>query len=219
MRIRVLAVAAALVLTAGAASAQPATEAAPRGSVSVFSGFEFVLDGGADVLIAAEYGEHVTPDVQAYVAFTYFEDLMSPGVQDEVADLSAGLGVLTGTPWDLTARDRGVSLVGGAKVFGSRGSRARPYFGAGAGVLNLRRTIREARVGDVTTAVFNDFGVGQAELAVGSQTVPVVELLGGLGYFAARNTYIEIGYRYRRPFRLTDGLHMSQISAGIGYRF
>jgi len=199
--------------------AQEVAEPAPRGSISAFSGFEFVPSGGADVVFAAEYAEHVDRDVQAYVAFTYFENLMSPSLQDEIAALGTALTAASGVTWDLHGRDRGASLLAGAKFFNRSGSRARPYVGAGAGVLNVRRTIRDVRIGDVTRAVFNDYGIGRAALTDTSDTVPLVEVLAGLGYFAARHTYVDIGYRYRRAFRLDDGLNLSQVAVGVGYRF
>lgn len=209
-----------MLVFANSAFPQQATEQAPRGYVAVFSGIEFVPAGAPDVVFAAEYAEHVSRDVQAYVMFTYFENLVTASLEDELTALAAILSRQTGTPWTLQARDRGVSFMAGAKqTFGAPGSDLRPYVGGGAGVLNIRRTIREPRIGDVTTAVLNDYGIGRASLIDASETVPMIEVLVGLGYFAGESTYVDIGYRYRPTFRLDDGLNLSQLSAGIGYRF
>jgi opacity protein-like surface antigen len=45
-----------------------------------------------------------------------------------------------------------------------------------------------------------------------------VEAAFGVGIVNG-NTYFDIGYRYRRAFRLADNLDFSQLSVGIGYKF
>ena len=67
--------------------------------------------------------------------------------------------------------------------------------------------------------MLNDYGIGRASLTDGSETVPVTKILVGVGYLAGGRTYVDFGYRYRRVFRRGDGLNLSQLSTGIGYRF
>jgi opacity protein-like surface antigen len=112
-----------------------------------------------------------------------------------------------------------VTLVGGGKYLFGSGS-VRPYVGGGAGVISLRRSVTEARLGDVRDAVFNDFSVGEVDLSLApaSLTRPLVEAALGLGMASGR-TYFDIGYRYRRAFRLANKLDFSQISVGVGYKF
>jgi hypothetical protein len=168
---------------------------------------------------AVEYGEHITRNVQAYVTLSYFENLMNDTLRDDLTTLGASLAILTGKPWALDARDRGVSLVGGGKYLFGNGN-IRPYVGGGAGIISLRRTVIEARLGDIRNAVFNDFEVGDGDLslAAASITQPLVEAAFGVG-IARGNAFFDIGYRYRRVFRLASTLDFSQIGVGVGYKF
>ena len=99
------------------------------------------------------------------------------------------LATLTGDPWSFSGRDRGIGVVAGAKyVFGS-GS-IRPYVGGGIGILNLKRTVSEARIGDVTQAVLNDFDLGDAELVtVEGVNKPLVELAFGVRIGSGRTHF------------------------------
>ena len=121
---------------------------------------------------AVEYGEHITRNVQAYVTLSYFENLMNDTLRDDLTTLGASLAILTGKPWALDARDRGVSLVGGGKYLFGNGN-IRPYVGGGAGIISLRRTVIEARLGDIRNAVFNDFEVGDGDLSLVVMTTPL----------------------------------------------
>jgi opacity protein-like surface antigen len=194
-------------------------EAVPdqRGYVSVHGGAVAGLP--AAPAFAVEYGDNFHRNGQAYVALSYFENLMKQTLRDDLSTLGTDLSTLTGTPWDLQGRDRGVALVGGGKYLLGSGN-VRPYLGGGAGIISLRRTVTEARLGDVRAAIFNDFSVGEVDLSLApaSLTRPLVEAAFGVGIVKG-NTYFDIGYRYRRAFRLADNLDFSQLSVGIGYKF
>jgi opacity protein-like surface antigen len=170
-------------------------------------------------VFSVEYGENLHRDVQAYVAISYVDNLMRESLRDDVADLAASLRDLTGLPWRLRGRDRGVVFVAGAKYLVGDG-RARPYIGAGAGIINLTRTIHEDHLGDVTVAVFNDFdvGIGDLSLEAGGATKPLAEAVAGVG-FAAGRTYVDVAYRFRRAFGLANRLEFSQFTVGVGYKF
>jgi hypothetical protein len=187
-----------------------------RSYVSVSGG---AVASPAAAAFAVEYGDAVTRNSQAYVALSYFENLMGQPLRDDLATLGTDLSGLTGTTWSLTGRDRGVTLVAGGKyLLGSGGFR--PYLGGGAGIISVRRTVLEARLGDVRDAIFNDFSVGEPDLSLApaSLTRPIVEAALGIGTISGR-TYFDIGYRYRRAFRLANTLDFSQISVGVGYSF
>ena len=171
------------------------------------------------VVFSVEYGERVHSDVQAYATLSYVENLMRRELRDDVRNLAALLSVVTNDPWDLRGRDRGVVLTAGGKYLVGD-EVVRPYVGAGAGIMNLKRTIVEAHLGNVTTAVFNDFNVGDGllSLSASSVTTPLVEAIAGVA-IGAGHTHVDVGYRYRRAFRLADRLDFSQLSVGIGYRF
>ncbi len=209
-----------LVLTATVVSAQT-----PQGREQSTDERSYVsVSGGAVASPAAaafgvEYGDAATRNSQVYVALSYFENLMGQPLRDDLEVLGTDLSGLTGTTWSLSGRDRGVTLVGGGKyLFGSGGFR--PYVGGGAGVISLRRTVVEARLGDVRNAIFNDFSVGEPDLSLApaSLTRPVVEAALGVGMISGR-AYFDVGYRYRRAFRLGNTLDFSQISVGVGYSF
>jgi opacity protein-like surface antigen len=127
------------------------------------------------------------------------------------------LTALTGTTWQLSGRDRGVAGTAGAKYVAPLGI-FRPYVGGGGGVINIKRTIRDARAGDVKQAVFNDFLVGdQALVGIESSNRPIGEILAGVGLIFG-HTYVDAAYRFRKVFRISD-LDFSQFSAGVGYKF
>jgi len=92
--------------------------------------------------------------------------------------------------------------------------------GAGIGAINLKRTVIETRIGDVTRAVFNDFQLGDVDLSRATEgiTRPIVEAAFGVG-IGAGHTHFDIGYRYRAVYRMASTLDFSQVTAGIGYRF
>jgi hypothetical protein len=206
---------------AGSAFAQIGTATAvvppQRGYVAALVGA--VSGPPAGPVFAVEYGDNIDRNAQAYVAISYFENLMRQTVRDELTTLGTRLSTLTATPWTLAGHDRGVTLaVGGKYLVG--GGTVRPYVGGGAGIINLKRTVTEAHIGDVTAAVFNDFDIGAADLslATASLTRPMGEAVVGVGIVAG-STYIDVGYRYRKAFRLANGLDFSQLSVGLGYKF
>ena len=218
---RSIVLAPALLLVAAATVSAQATQSREqntdeRSYVSVSGG---AVASPAAAAFTVEYADAVTRNSQAYVALSYFENLMGQSLRDDLAALGTDLSGLTGTTWSLNGRDRGVTLVGGGKyLLGSGGFR--PYVGGGAGVISLRRTVLEARLGDVRNAIFNDFSLGELDLSLApaNLTRPIVEAALGIGMISGR-TYFDIGYRYRRSFRLANTLDFSQISVGVGYSF
>ena len=127
---------------APAFSQQPA-EPEPRGYVAVCSGIELETPASTDVMLAAEYAEHVGPGAQAYVTFTYFENLMSADLEDEIAKLGAALSATTGAPWEFRGRDRGTEPHCRCQGRGLAWQHPPALCGGGAVVINLRRTIRK----------------------------------------------------------------------------
>jgi len=214
--IPVLALATATTVSAQTAAQARETVPDERGYVSVHGG---AVTGPAAAAFAVEWGEHMNRNTQAYVALSYFENLMKQPLRDDLATLGTSLSALTGDSWTLSGRDRGVALVGGGKYLLGSGN-VRPYLGGGAGIISLRRTVLEARLGDVRDAVFNDFSVGEIDLSLApaSLTRPLMEAAFGVGIVSG-NAYFDIGYRYRRAFRLANTLDFSQIAVGVGYKF
>jgi opacity protein-like surface antigen len=170
-------------------------------------------------VFGVEIAENLARHAQAYVNFSYFDNLMDDSLRNALDARAASLTTLTGDPWSFSGRDRGMSLVAGGKyVFG--GGIVRPYVGGGAGVINLKREVLEARLGDVTQAVFNDYHLGEADLSLSTLgvTTSLVEGTVGVG-IGSGHTHFDIGYRYRSAFGLTNKLDFSTVTAGIGYRF
>jgi hypothetical protein len=200
---------------AGAPSPSPPL-ARQRAYVSASTGASFGPQVAA--VFAGEYGERVSRHVQAYVSVSYQENLMQSDITDDLAALSNGLTAATGIPWTLHGRDRGVALVAGGKyLFGD--SAVRPYVAGGGGVIEIERTISDARVGDVTSAVLTEFGIGELELTTESETSPLLEAGAGVAVSVGRATYFDFGYRYHRAFHLSEPLDFSQFSASVGVRF
>ena len=156
----VLALATAATLSAQQGAQGREADPDQRGYVSGYGG---AIAGPAAPAFGVEYGDNISPNVQAFITLSYFENLMKQPLRDDLATLGTSLSTLTGKPWDLHGRDRGVSLVSGAKYLLGSGT-IRPYVGGGAGIISLRRTVIEARIGDVRDAIFNDFAVGEVDL-------------------------------------------------------
>lgn len=195
----------------------PSSAAEPKWYIAAIGGA--VSRPPTEPVFGVEIAQTVSNHGQAYATFSYFENLMRQSLRDSLDDRAAGLTALTGDAWSLSGRDRGVTFVAGGKyVFG--GGMVRPYVGAGAGAINLKRTVVEARLGDVTRAVFNDYQLGEADLSLATEgiTRPMVEAAFGVG-IGGGHTHFDIGYRYRSAFRLEKKLDFSQVTAGIGYRF
>jgi hypothetical protein len=157
------------------------------------------------------------PRAQAYMNFSYFENLMNATLTDDLAGLSAALSDTTGRTWDLRGRDRGFGFIVGAKYLLGNG-RVRPYLGGGAGALNIRRLITERQIGDVTAATLTVFGIGDAALTTESLTRPLVQLAAGVRLDGAR-THVDFGYRYNRALQISEELNFSQIALSFGVNF
>jgi hypothetical protein len=188
--------------------------------VSGIGGAAFGSQTQANATFAVEYGDDIGRNAQAYLTLSYFENLITQNLRDDLAQLSASLTATSGIPWDLHGSDRGVTLVAGARYLPVSDGLIRPYVGGGAGVINLDRTIADVRVGDVTAAVLNEFGVGSRSLATDEAiTRPVIEGAVGVAFYSGP-VYVDVGYRYKRAYRInSDQLGFSQGVFGIGYRW
>ena len=186
-------------------------------------GIYLAAQGGALVqprtaaAFGVEFGEHVHRNVVTYAALSYFEDLMDTALTDQLAAVSRTLTARTARSWDLRGRDRGVGFVVGAKYVVGTGT-AKPYLGGGVGALALHRTIIDPRAGDVTAATFSDFNVGDASLTAKTVTRPLTEASFGVDLDFGR-THVDLGYRYRRAFHLSQTPDFSQAVVGIGINF
>jgi opacity protein-like surface antigen len=210
-----------VLMTAAVAPAQaPVAQTSPfeRGYMTGTAGAAFGDQQTAT--FGVELADHINRHVQAFVNFTYFDDLITDSAQSELDDLGATLTRLTGTPWEFAGHDRGLLFSGGAKYLFANGSNVRPYLGAAPGVLNLRRTIVESLRGDLSDEVLSVFGApgGVIDAEQSSTYKPTAEFLAGVGIAAGR-TYVDVGYRYRHIFKTDDSFKFSQFSVGVGMRF
>jgi len=169
--------------------------------------------------LGVEVGERIGRHGQGYFAVSYFDNLMSTSLSDDLDATAARLATATGDRWAFTGKDRGVSVIGGGKyLFG--GGTFRPFVGGGAGLINLKRTVTDAHLGDVTRAVFNDFDLGDAELSLATESVikPLVEGAFGVEMGSGR-VHFDVGLRYRQAFGLAESLTFTQVGVGFGYRW
>jgi len=171
-------------------------------------------------LFGAEVGENLTTHVQAYANFTYFDNLITDSAQSYLANLSATLTRLTASSWNLTGNDRGLSFSGGAKYLMLPGSAIRPYVGAGPGLINIRRTIYETDLGEVSNEVLAVFGApdGGINPEKEGSFKPMVEFAAGAGIAAGR-TFVDVGYRFNKIYKTAEPLSFSQFKVGVGMRF
>jgi opacity protein-like surface antigen len=170
-------------------------------------------------LFGAEVGENINRHVQAFASFTYIDDLITDSAQAYLTDLSATLTRLTATSWSLTGHDRGLAFTGGAKYVAGSGA-IRPYVGAGPGVINIRRTIYDTDLGEISDQVLAVFGAPDGAINPDKEGSfkPMVEIVAGAGVAAGR-TYVDVGYRFNKIFRTSEPLSFSQFRVGVGMRF
>jgi hypothetical protein len=166
-----------------------------------------------------EIGEKIGSRVQAYAAFNYFDDLLNDQAASDLNDLGNFLTALNGVPWEFRGRDRGLAFSGGGRYLLSRGPAFRPYVGGGPGVLNIRRTITERDLGNVSDPVLTTFGAPDGFIDASEQSTfwPFAEFIAGVGIASGR-TYVDVGYRLRKVFRV-ESFTFSQFTVGVGMRF
>ena len=153
--------------------------------------------------LGVEVAERIGRHGQGYFAVSYFNNLMSTSLSDDLDAAASRLATVTGDRWAFTGKDRGVTVVGG-----------------GAGLINLKRTVTDVRMGDVTRAVFNDYDLGDAELSLATESVikPLVEGAFGVEMGSGR-VHFDVGVRYRQALGLSESLNFTQVGVGFGYRF
>ena len=209
---------AALLSAAPALAQQSELEPFSRAYVSVLGGA--TLDGKVTPVFAGEYGERVSKHVLGYANVTFFNDLMSPTMRDNLVAASALLNVVHNSSYRFSGRDRGLSVTFGAKVSPVTSGTVRPYVGLGFGTLTLRRSVTEESLGDVTTSFAEEFGVsdGNIDSTATSSTKPMGEATAGVNVVVGR-TYVDFNYRFRKAFHTVQSIDVSQFSAGVGVRF
>ena len=212
----------ACLLAAQPALCQERTESAPSNPISLqryVSGSFGVASIGSDtVTVAAEYGEKVTRNSQAYANVSYFDNVMTDRMRDNLAAAAASIKAITGVSRSFSGRDRGLAFTAGGKY--QPGTRVRPYIGVGGGAFNIERTITEATLGDVSLEFAQQTAYGDGVVTGGSTNVtkPLAEVVAGIG-FVTRNMYIDVGYRYRHVFHVATDIDLSQVAVGIGAKW
>jgi hypothetical protein len=187
------------------------------------------LIGGASALVtdqiapvfSLEIAENATADIQVYVAFSYYDNLMSDETRAQLDNVSTQLSFATGSPWNFQGRDRGRSITAGAKYLIPTATPLRPFVGAGIGVINLRRTISEQSRGNLTAAYVSQFGVsdGVIDLSQTNTNKPLGEVTVGVAVVVGR-AFAQFDYRFRKPFHSGDtgfDIATAGIAAGIAF--
>jgi hypothetical protein len=178
-----------------------------------------VLDSETVATFAVEYGERISRHVQAYANLSYVDNVMTDTMRDNLVLAADALTTVSGSTYTFSGRDRGLAFTAGGKLV-VPGRTFRPYAGAGIGGIQLRRTIHEASLGDVTTSFVTETGLSDGVLNVGDDTTskPLGEIVAGVG-INARKGYIDIGYRFRKVFHTSTPIDFSQLGVGFGIRF
>lgn len=86
-------------------------------------------------------------------------------------------------------------------------------------MLNIRRTVTDARLGDVTDSVLVVFGAPDGFVVPDKESTfrATAEFIAGVGIASGR-TYVDVGYRIRKVFRV-EAFTFSQFTVGVGMRF
>jgi hypothetical protein len=206
------------VFAAPAAAQQPA----PRVSTPL-RGYLIGGVGGSESgpAVSAEIADNVHPDVQVYLTANFADNVMPDVARDELVEAAELLKFVTGTPWELSGRDRARSVTLGVKYLVPTSTAVRPYVGGGFGVINFRRTVWDTTRGNITDEFLSEFGApdGVIDPAQTNTNRPLGELAGGVG-IVIKKAYLDVGYRYRRAYRTgTSNLALSQVGVAIGLKF
>ena len=155
-----------------AMTSSPALAQEPSGNNPPLRRYIAAFGGVADIgsettpTFAGEFGESLTQNAQAYATFSYFDNVMTDQMRDNLIAAADYVEQITGVQRTFSGRDRGLALTAGGKyVFGTS---VRPYVGAGAGGIEISRTITEATLGDVSQAFATRPGLGDGVVNAGS---------------------------------------------------
>jgi hypothetical protein len=109
----------------------------------------------------------------------------------------------------------------GAKYLFGTSPIVRPYVGAGVGLINFQRIVREQSRGDITAAFLTEFAVGDGVVDVTQEdtTKPLGEIGAGVGVVVGP-AYLDFGYRFRKAFHnVNQSFDFSQFGASVGVKF
>ena len=189
-----------------------------RGYFSVLGGR--LLDDPESAVFGVEFGERVTGIFDAFLNFTFAKDVMTPRMRLHLQEASAAWTEATGTPWEFTGRDRGLSVTYGGKLLLPRESPVRAYFGLGAGGMWLRRRIVEQSLGEITRDFSRQYGATDGNVGVGGtySLKPLAEAIVGVSAGVNR-LYVDVSVRRRRTFRTEERIDYTQFAAAAGFRF
>ena len=86
-------------------------------------------------------------------------------------------------------------------------------------MLNIRRTMTERTLGNVSDPVLVVFGAPDGFINAREESTfrPMAEFIAGVGIASGR-TYVDVGYRLRKVFRV-ESFAFSQFTVGVGMRF
>jgi hypothetical protein len=210
------------IMTASLAAAQdvarrPASPGVERGYLIAGGGMSF--GPKTSTTFSTEIGEKMGNFAQAYIAFAYFEDLMTDRARNDLVVVEQRLEAVTQRPWDFHGRDRGRAFTTGAKL--TVPGLVRPYLAAGIGALNLKRIVTERTLGDVTDGFRVQAATGDDLInnAHPSTTRPIVEAGGGVSVII-KDAHVDVGYRYRRAFHAFEQtFDFSQVTVSAGVAF
>jgi opacity protein-like surface antigen len=158
-------------------------------------------------LAGVEFGSHVASMLQVYATFDWHRDV----APQFLADVFEGLSDVADV--DVDARLPAYVATGGVKVIAPRGT-IRPYALAGFGVGQINGTIEFD--GEDVTEFLDEVGVlNRDDLKA---TKPVFEFGGGIA-MSRGPVYVDVGYRFRKPFDTSEPFNVSGIYAGVGVAF
>jgi hypothetical protein len=209
-----------LAASPSAAQQRPAAPPQPLRGYLIGGGGTSIGAAERAMTLSAEIAENVQPDVQVYISAGYYDNIMSQAARNQLSAVGSFLTSTTGTSWRFEGRDRGRSFTVGGKFLVPTGTALRPYVGGGVGALNLRRTIREQSRGNVTTAYLSQFGSGDGvvDITQSNTNKPMGEVAAGIGAAIGR-AYVDVGYRYRKAFHVSQSFDISQVGVAVGLKF
>ena len=176
------------------------------------------LSSDAAVTMGVEYGERVSKHAGAFVNYQYYDDLMSSQMKDTLTLAGTQITSATRVTRTFSGRDRGLAFTAGAK-FGPTSGGVQPFAGGAVGGLNLRRTITEASLGDVTASFASQTGLGDGVVTAGQTTATKALVMGIVGVrLVKKQSYVDVTYRYGKAFHGTT-IDFSQVTVGLGVAF
>jgi hypothetical protein len=181
-----------------------------RGFVQGVGGVTFGVESAGT--LGGEVGFNVHPNIQIYGGAGRMLNVMPKSLQRDLDDAADLLTIVTGQVWGFNGKVPATYFGGGAKFIVPTSSAVRPYFTAGAGLAQLKASIKEIDFGEITDDLINEGYIDEDDV---KGTNFMFEFGGGIVFPLGGVLQLDTGYRFTK----ISEANVSRVSLGVGARF